>query len=63
MLPLIEEEIELARTLHEIARQDSRIGFEAANHYSYTPNDLKEKVIQCEWLRAQLAAGQAGGTA
>jgi hypothetical protein len=56
MLPLINEEIGLARTLHEIVRQDSRIGFEAANHYSYTLSDLKEKVVQCEWLRARLLA-------
>jgi hypothetical protein len=53
MLPILDEEIELARMLHEIARRDSRIGFEAANHYAYTLNDLKEKAIQCEWLRRQ----------
>jgi hypothetical protein len=44
--------------LYEIARQDSRIGFEAANHYAYTLNDLKEKVVQCEWLRERFSGPQ-----
>ena len=29
---------------------DSRIGFEASNHYLYTANDLREKVLNCEHL-------------
>ncbi len=53
------EEVELARRLHAIMQRDSRIGFEAANHYSYTLNDLKEKVIQCEWLQRQLSSRKA----
>jgi hypothetical protein len=63
MHPLLDEEIELARTLHGIVQQDSRIGFEAANHYSYTSNDLMEKVIQCEWLRQRLPTTKVRGTA
>lgn len=27
--------------------RDSRIGFEASNHYYYTANDLKEKILIC----------------
>lgn len=50
MKKIVREEIDLARALHKIVRHDSRIGFEAANHYSYTLNDLKEKAIQCAWL-------------
>ncbi|NLF39034.1 hypothetical protein GX586_06280 [bacterium] len=56
MLPLLDEEIDLARTLHGIMQRDSRIGFEAANHYSYTRNDLVEKMVQCEWLRERLSS-------
>lgn len=41
------EELELALRLYEIARRDSRIGFEASNHYYYTLNDLREKVVNC----------------
>jgi hypothetical protein len=44
--------------LHAIQCRDSRIGFEATNHYFYTPNDLAAKVLNCdyltnEWLPAQ----------
>lgn len=46
----LESEITLARQLFTLARQDSRIGFEAANHYFYVPLDLMEKVINCQWL-------------
>ena len=27
---------------------DSRIGFEASNHYYYSLNDLIEKMVNCE---------------
>ncbi|MBN1489106.1 MAG: hypothetical protein JXA69_04245, partial [Phycisphaerae bacterium] len=42
-----EDEIELAKRLFHLTRQDSRIGFEASNHYYYLPLDLVEKVIDC----------------
>ncbi|OQA83355.1 MAG: hypothetical protein BWY31_02894 [Lentisphaerae bacterium ADurb.Bin242] len=48
------EELELAVELHKIARADSRIGFEASNHYYYSLNDLREKVICCENILAEL---------
>ena len=51
ILEIITEEIQLAKTLHEIISRDSRIGFEAGNHYYYTANSLKEKVLNCEYLR------------
>ena len=51
ILKIIDEEIELAVTLHGIVRVDSRIGFEASNHYYYTLNDLREKVLNCEYAR------------
>lgn len=44
------EEIRLARELFPLARADSRIGFEAANHYFYLPVDLVEKAIACEHI-------------
>jgi len=59
---ILDEEIELARTLHELARQDSRIGFEIANHYYYTLNDLKEKVLNCETVRRACASDGGTGT-
>ncbi|MFO0889486.1 MAG: hypothetical protein U0790_10150 [Isosphaeraceae bacterium] len=47
---LLEDEIAQARILHDLAKQDSRIGFEAANQYFYVPLDLAEKVISCQHL-------------
>jgi hypothetical protein len=54
-LAALEEEIALAKRLYPLARRDSRIGFEAANHYFYVPLDLAEKIIDCEFLRGWLA--------
>ncbi len=54
MIQILDEEIELAKTLYRLARVDSRIGFEATNHYAYTLNDLKEKVLNCEYIRQML---------
>ena len=44
---LLADEEALARRLFDIADADSRIGFEATNHYFYTPLDLVEKVLNC----------------
>ena len=49
-----EEELLLARRMHRLAALDSRLGFEASNHYFYTLNDLKEKVLSCALLLEQL---------
>ncbi len=43
-------EIEISRQLFYLIRSDSRIGFEASNHYYYFPLDLVEKVINCEYI-------------
>ena len=53
-------EIDLAKQLFDIQTHDSRIGFEASNHYFYVPLDLAEKVLNCrylleDWLPRQLA--------
>lgn len=49
----LESEIQLARQLFSLAREDSRIGFEPSCHYFYLPLDLVEKVINCRWLLEQ----------
>ena len=51
ILKVLDEEIELAQRLHAVMLRDSRIGFEASNHYYYTANDLKEKVLNCEHMK------------
>ncbi|MCX7008869.1 MAG: hypothetical protein NTY53_16765 [Kiritimatiellaeota bacterium] len=57
---LLKNEIALACRLCAIQSCDSRIGFEASNHYFYVPQDLIEKVLNCHdlltrWLPAQRA--------
>ena len=51
---ILHSEIALARELHRIQSIDSRIGFEATNHYYYVPQDLIEKIINCHHLLSQL---------
>ena len=53
---LTEMEISLARKLFSVTNQDSRIGYEASNHYFYVPLDLVEKVINCEFISDRFAA-------
>jgi hypothetical protein len=46
----VREEVRCAKELFALTRRDSRIGFEASNHYYYVPQDLIEKVINCQGL-------------
>ena len=50
---VLKNEINVARLQRAQAEADSRIGFEASNHYLYLPTDLTEKVINCRWLLDQ----------
>ncbi len=59
-------EIQTAKRLFTLVCRDSRIGFEASNHYYYLPLDLVEKVINCDyvlntWLPRVSAAGHSSG--
>ena len=54
---LCRDEINLARRLYPIARRDSRLGYEASNHYYYRPLDLAEKVINCDRVIRELERG------
>jgi hypothetical protein len=57
---LLRAEMTVAKRLHQLQSEDSRIGFEASNHYFYVPLDLVEKVVQCRWLQtAQPSPGPA----
>lgn len=47
---VLSDEIALARRLCELQLQDSRLGFEASNHYFYVPIDLAEKILNCRTL-------------
>jgi hypothetical protein len=50
----LESEIQLARQLYTLVREDSRIGFEPSCQYFYLPLDLVEKVVNCRWILAHL---------
>jgi hypothetical protein len=57
---VLRSEIDLAKRLYAIQSRDSRIGYEASNHYFYVPIDLAAKVINCQdlltrWLPAERA--------
>lgn len=60
MEEIARDEMDLARRLYQIARLDSRIGFEASNHYYYRPLDLAEKVLNCQYVLDQLQRGGEG---
>jgi len=47
---LLRVEIATARDLYRLQTRDSRLGYEASNHYYYVPFDLVEKVVNCDYL-------------
>ncbi len=57
MRELIRSEMTLARAQYPVAREHSVIGYEASNHYYYTPLDLVEKVLNCQRLLEELDRG------
>ncbi|MBA3482227.1 MAG: hypothetical protein H0T51_10470, partial [Pirellulales bacterium] len=61
-MKLIDRETRLAKELYELSSTDSRLGYEASNHYFYVPNDLIEKVINCEYVRRQLPVVSSADT-
>ncbi len=46
----LQDEIRTASRLFALTLRDSRIGYEASNHYYYLPLDLVEKVINCRHI-------------
>ncbi len=54
MIKAAEEEKKLASRLHRLMQLYPSIGFEASNHYYYTQNIIKEKIVNCEYLLHEL---------
>jgi hypothetical protein len=54
MRKLLRDEAQIARDLFTLTSQDSRIGYEASNHYYYLPIDLAEKVLNCRHIEEHL---------
>jgi hypothetical protein len=59
MRELLTEEIETVKKLLSLVSQDSRLGFEASNHYFYSLNDLLEKIISCCFILQELPVSSA----
>ncbi len=53
MLDVLKEEEELAISLYEITLRQPMVGYEAANHYVYTPQMCLEKVLNCRRLKKE----------
>lgn len=54
MRAIVRAEMDLARRQFAVARDYSVIGYEASNHYFYTPLDLVEKTLNCREVLRQL---------
>ncbi|BBH24604.1 hypothetical protein Back11_59490 [Paenibacillus baekrokdamisoli] len=54
LMDIVRKEADNARQLYDIVIRDSRIGFEASNHYYYTVQDLKEKELNSRFILEQL---------
>lgn len=49
MIEAIKKEKENVMRMIELRKKDSRIGFEASNHYFYSIQDLLEKLLNLDW--------------
>ena len=54
MLRVVADERANVRAAAELRAQDSRIGYEASNHYFYSMNDLCEKMLNLSWAEQRL---------
>ncbi len=54
-----QSEARAATDLFRLARENSCLGYEAANQYFYLPIDLMEKVVNCRWVADRLSRGSA----
>jgi hypothetical protein len=59
MAELAQDEMELSKQQYFIARNESLIAYEASNHYYYTPLDLVEKMLNCDFVKRTLEMEQA----
>jgi hypothetical protein len=57
---IAEQEIVLAQRQFPLARTHSVVGYEASNHYYYTPLDLVEKALECRYVTRQLELREKG---
>ena len=54
LLRIVREEMKTVQSLIGLRLQDSRIGYESSNHYFYTLQDLKEKLVNLVYCDKKL---------
>ncbi len=54
MAKIVRRELATAKALLPLVQADSRIGYECSNHYFYIPQDVREKIVNCRALLAEL---------
>lgn len=54
MLEVVRAERDTVRRLIDIRKKDSRIGYEASNHYFYSLSGLAEKLVNLDWIEEKL---------
>ena len=54
LIALAKESAEDAKALALLAKDDATIGYEASNHYFYTPHLLREKLLNVEKFIAEI---------
>ena len=55
MLRVIREEMDTVQETIRLRLKDSRFGFESSNHYFYTLQDLREKMINLAYCEEELS--------
>lgn len=50
IIKIVKSELEVAENVYKIMRRRSEVGFEEANHYYYSCDNVLEKVLNCEYL-------------
>jgi hypothetical protein len=53
---ILEEELRIAQKMMMLQDADSRLGYEASNHYYYTHQTLLEKMLNCNYLLENFVA-------
>lgn len=61
MLRVVRRELETAKRHLPLVRADSRIGYECSNHYFFTPQDVREKIVGARFMLDELQAGGESG--
>jgi len=56
LLAILAAERAVVKRTIALRRADSRIGYEASNHYYYSLQDLAEKLLNLRWCEEQLTA-------